>query len=168
MTFGTVFPEMAMGFAESVTHAVQVAETKEWSAEDVRQVVAACREVRQKFDAMGRLLRDALVEGVDAATFVRQEEPHLARLEKLLSQHAAILAEADRIQAPQSGHGEFLAEFEAMGKAMSGVRDLLRQALSAMTTPRRPVDWQRVQEAQAAHVRGETRPLEATPAPNGD
>ncbi len=60
MGFGTVFPEMVMEFAETVTHAVEVGEKNEWSAEDVRQVAKACQETRQKFRSLEAMLRTEL------------------------------------------------------------------------------------------------------------
>ena len=164
MVFGTVFPEMVMEFAETVTHAVEIGEKEEeWSAEDVRHVAVACRETGEKFGSMQEMLRNALTGGVDVAAFVKQEGPRLARLDKLLLRHSAILAEADRLQALSPETREVVADFEAMGRAMSLFRDLLKEALSKMTTPRFPIDWQRVEEAQAAVGRRETKPFHRTP-----
>jgi hypothetical protein len=162
MSISAVFPEVAMGFAESVTHAVAAAEKAQWSDEDVRQVRLACREVRQKFEWMDQIVRRALVDGVDAATFVAQAETHRTRLDRLLLQFSAIQA------AARSDDGEFVVEFEGMGKAISRVRDLLNEVLTKMKTPRRPIDWQRVEEAQAAYVRGETKPFKRAPTLDGD
>lgn len=167
MSFGTGFPEMVIGFAETVTQTVEAGEEKEWSAEDFRQVTAACREVREKFAAMDGMLRNALTQGVDPALFVRREEPRLARLDKLLSRHSAILAEADRLLTASPEMRALIAEYEALLKSMSQHRGLLNEALSKMKAPRRPIDWQKVQEAQAAFGRGETVPFQRTPEPTG-
>jgi hypothetical protein len=150
MGFGTVFPEMVIEFAETVTHVVEAGAEQELSAEDIQQVATACRETRDKFGSMQELLRKELTHGVDVATFVRWHEPRLARLDKLCLRHAAVLAEADRLKAIPSATRELIAEFEALGKAVARFRDLLKEALSKMKTPRRPIDWQRVQRAQEA------------------
>jgi hypothetical protein len=168
MGFSTVFPEMAMEFAETVTQAVEAGAEQELSAEDLRQVATACRETRDKFASLQEMLRNELTHGVDVATFVRQYEARLTRLDKLSLRHSAVLAEADRLKAVPSETQELIAEFEALGKAVCRFRDLLKEALSKMRTPRRPIDWQRVQAAQEAFRKGETRPFERTAGPRGD
>jgi hypothetical protein len=168
MGFGTVFPEMVMEFAETVTQAVEAGGEQDLSAEDIQQVAAAARETREKFRSMHELLRKELTLGVDTATFIQRHEPRLARLDKLSLRHAAVLAETDRLKAIPSETRDLIAEFEALGKAVSRFRDLLREALAKMMTPRRPVDWQRVQEAQEAFRKGETRPFERTPGSSND
>src|SRR5262245_55737323 len=99
MVFSTVFPEMALEFAETVTHAVEAGAEQELSAEDLRQVATACRETRDKFASLQEMLRKELTRGVDVATFVRQYEPRLARLDTLSSRHATALAETNRLKA---------------------------------------------------------------------
>jgi hypothetical protein len=168
MGYSTVFPEMVMGFAETVTHAVEVGESNKWSEEDARQITAACRETGDKFRSLEQILRLRLTEGVNAATFLKEEQLRLARLDKLLSQHAAALTESDRLQRVPSEALELIAAFEELGKTIARFRDLLKTAISKMNTPRRPVDWQRVQEAQAAFGKGETKPLDGTPDPDHD
>jgi hypothetical protein len=168
MGFGTIFPEMVMEFAETVTHAVEAGAEQALSAEDIRQVVTACRETREKFTSLQEMLRKELTHGVDTATFARQHEPRLARLDKLCLRHSTVLAEVDRLKAIPSESRELIAEFEALGKAVSRFRNLLKEALSKIKTPRRPIDWQRVQQAQEAFRKGETTPFERTPGPSGD
>jgi hypothetical protein len=157
---------MVMEFAETVTHAVEAGAGQELSAEDIQQVATACRETREKFTSMQEMLRKELTHGVDTATFVQRHEPRLARLDKLCLHHSAALAEADRLRAIPFETRELIAEFEALGKAVSRFRDLLKEALSKMKTPRRPIDWQRVQQAQEAYRKGETAPFERMPGPS--
>jgi hypothetical protein len=168
MGFGTVLPEMVIGFAETVTHAVEVGEAEDWQDEDLAPIIAACREVGQKFESMEEKLRQSLLHGVDVATFVARSEPPLLRLERLLVEQARIQAEMGRSSEGSSVEApELVAEFTAMGQAVGRFRDLLKNAISAMKAPRHLIDGKRFQEAQAAYLRGETQPFQSAPEPSG-
>jgi hypothetical protein len=168
MSFGTIVPDMVLGFAEAVTQAIEAGEQSEWSVEDVRQITLASRETREKIVVLDDMVRNQLKNGVDAATFAKQAEGLLVRLDKCLLQHSVVLAGMDRFQTTAPEMVELIAAFEELGKGASRHRDLLKEAVSKIRTPRRPIDWQQVQEVQAAFARGETASLAGTPRPGSD
>jgi hypothetical protein len=168
MSLDTVFPEMAAGFAESITHAVEVGEAQAWRDEDVPLIAAVCRYARQQFESRQEQLRRAILNGVDVGTFIAQREPELVRLEKLLQDCARSQLAVSSTDGVSVAARELAAELEALGEAVGHFRDLLQKALVRMKPPRQPLDWERVRKAQAAYLEGETKPLERSPQPVGE
>jgi hypothetical protein len=168
MGLDTVFPEIAMGFAETIAHAVEIGEAKQWRDEDIPLIIAVCRYARQKFESRREQLRQVVLNGVDVRGFVAQGEPQLLRLESLLQECVRTRATAGPMEGTSIESPELAAELEALGEAVDRFRDLLQKALAAMQAPRQPLDWERVRQAQAAYREGETKPLERSPQPGGE
>jgi hypothetical protein len=174
MTTDTILPEVVMDVGETVTRAVETKEKKDWSVEDLKLIANLARLTRDRFAAATVVLHEKLGQGVNAATFLKREEPRFPRLDKLVQRHCVLLAVLDRLQADatdpdfSSAARELTAVWEETGKAMSGLRDLLAEALAMMKAPRRPVDWERIRQAQAAFAQGETKPFKTATKANRD
>jgi hypothetical protein len=160
MVVSTVFPELVRRFAEAITQAVEAGEWEKWPPEDAAQFAAACQEIRQKVESFEERLRQTLAEGVDVATFK-------ATVGSLLPRWETLAAEMAHAQGVAAEAGEVLAEFTPLVRAVAGVRDLFKNALAVMDSPRPPMDWERVHAAQAAYLKGETKPFHGTQEQNG-
>jgi hypothetical protein len=167
MVVSTVFPDLMMDFTEAITKAVEVAEFEKWSPEDALQIAVACRELRQKMESFEEQLRRVLVQGVEVATFKARFGPLLSRWEKLASRHAAWLKKMGHVQGTAPAVAEAFTEFELLARTVGRVLDLLRNALDIADAPHSPIDWERVRAAQAAYLKGQTKPLHGAQEQNG-
>lgn len=171
MSHKTVFPDMLVGFAEAIaegindweaTHRVQAppSETSDElndSVEDISRIVDACRDVRRKVEQEIESLKKRLLRGVDAISFVAKNQPLLVRLDKMIVGNSATLAAADRLQQASGQSNELYRVFEELNESLIVYRDILKNGVSAMQSPRGPIDWDRVKAAQESLLKGETK-----------
>jgi hypothetical protein len=160
MVVSTVFSEMVLGFVKAVTQAVEQGEFERWSPEDARQFVAACLEVRLKVESLGDRVQQTLAEGVDVATFK-------ATFGSLHTRWESLALEMEGVRGSVNKAGEMGAEFEPLVRAVTRVRDLLQRAFAAIASPHPSLDWQRIQDAQEAYRKGDTKPFQAAQERNG-
>ena len=57
---------------------------------------------------------------------------------------------------------EMISRFEDLDSDLTSLRQFLLEALEKAKKPARPIDWQRVREAEEAYARGETKPFRKT------
>src|SRR5947209_3145470 len=113
MSLETVFPDMVVGFAETIAKTVELNEQNamrrgaampgpyyEWWKEDVLRVTTACREVREKVETAKESIRQRLMSGVEVASFLATREPVVSRLDSIILRNSATLAEANGLQGP--------------------------------------------------------------------
>ncbi len=167
MAGATVIPRMVIGFAETITHEVEIEETPEWHGEDAAKMADECREVREKLDALRIGLEKSLANGIVANTFIDAYEPTVPRLEKLVERGNRAGARLQNLQITSALDRDYVEEFGAMTKAAERYLALVRKTLAVMRPADRPIDWEEVRKAQAAHGRRESRPLRMS-GPDGE
>jgi hypothetical protein len=162
MGVNTVIPRVVIGYAEAIAHEVEADYALDWREEDAVQMTADCREVRERFDSLCHQLRDELGRGVLTSSFVAAFEPTLQRLEKLVEQCDQVAVDLNKLEGGSPAFRSCIEEFGAMGGAARRYLSFLKSALSTMASGQWQVDWKTVEEAQAAHARGESRPFKVS------
>jgi hypothetical protein len=160
MGAGTVFPEAVMEaagtFATTLESAAEEWLTDVWD-EETSDVVSLIRELRRNIQHFPRDFKQFLSRGVDASRFVKRWEPILDRHGDS-SASVSKVVEAIRARGSAPRNSAILTELEGMGEDMGAAMDFLRNILAHMKV-RRPIDWMRVEAAQAAYERGEMKPF---------
>jgi hypothetical protein len=161
MVVSTVFPEMMMKFAETITQVVGTGQSATLPPEDAHQIAAVCREIRLRMESFEKTRRQELAHGVDVATFKAKVGLILPQVEKLA-------AEMEHAQGVAPEGSEVAAEFALLAQAVARIRDLFRNIVAILNAPRPPIDWKRVKDAQAAYSKGDTKPFSGAQEQNGN
>jgi hypothetical protein len=156
MATATVFPDLAVGLVEKMAEAFGDHKVQELPPEEIAAATSICRAIRHLFTAARHSVERSLSEGVDVKAFTARYDPTLSSLELISVSVARVAASAG--PAPDLA-GEFLSELRALGGDVADLQHLLGEALSKAKAPLRPIDWDRVREAEAAYARGETKPV---------
>ncbi len=128
-----------------------------WDPRSLQLCLNVLREIRASATDTRQAVEEELAGGVEARSFTRHYGPFLAAAD----QHVALVRELlDRLSPPADPASEgLLAELRLLEREHTAFRDLLGEALSRASEPPRPVDEGRVRAAEAAHARGETKPI---------
>jgi hypothetical protein len=153
--------DLALGIAEKVNAAFAAGQVEQLQADEFAASSATCRFLRDLFEKARRSIEATLSAGVDARAFAAHYGGAVAGLDGMLQTVERIVAHAQDRQLSQAA-GQFLADYQELGRAMADLRGLLVEALAKAGAPTRPVDWDRIRAAEAAHARGETKPFQRT------
>jgi hypothetical protein len=157
-----VYPIIAQGLMDTIARAMAAEHIEEWPPEAVDGAVANCQQARRALRGIRQNLEQMLCAGVTAQAFLAQNE-----LPMQLAGRAA--AELDRLRNELSHRPlapklkEFLSESEALVREYTDLHDFLAGVFAKAKAPPRPIDWNRVQEAERAFACGETRPFQRHP-----
>jgi hypothetical protein len=116
--------------------------------ETIRLGVGVVRELRESVARMRRELEDNLAEGVEARSFARSSGPTLPVMDEYLLQLGGLLEELSGADGtPAEG---FVTELRLLEKETEAFRDRLAEALSLVSQPPGPVDWDRLKRESDA------------------
>jgi hypothetical protein len=157
-----VYPILANGLIDTITSAMQAEPVDEWSPEAVEEAVSLCRQARRAVQSIRDDREQALQAGQEAKGFVAQNEPLAQILSGKLAVFSRLVEEfSDRVLTPRMK--EFVSESQALAHEATDLHSFLEEALAKAKAPPRPIDWNRVQAAEAASARGETKPFQRRP-----
>jgi hypothetical protein len=157
-----VYPILASGIIHTITNAMQAEAVEEWSAEAVEAAISLCRQARRAVKDIRHEQEQMLQGGMQAKAFVAQIEPRA----QIMGRGLAVLS---RLVEGQGGRAldprmqNFLSESQALVREAADLQSFLSEALAKAKVPPRPMDWNRVQEAEGAYARGETKPFQKHP-----
>jgi hypothetical protein len=112
------------------------------------------------------MLEILLAEGGEARSLATTLNPYLLDFEESLATIQGTTQMGRSLQAdPEIGQwpqfeaqiGSFMAEMLLLEQELQATRDLLATVLARASQPPPPIDWDRVQAAEEAYARGETK-----------
>lgn len=169
MGAGTVFPEAVMAAAGSFAATLENG-SAEWLVdgwgEETSDAVAFIRGLRKNLQHFPRDMKHFLSRGVETSLFVKHWQPILDRHGDTSAGMLKIAA-ALRARAAAPSDSVILSELQGMGEDMGAAMSFLRDLLALMKV-RRPIDWIRVEAAQAAYKRGEMKPFQGIAGADAD
>jgi hypothetical protein len=125
--------------------------------ESLRLSLGTVRNLCENTANMRRVLVGVLAEGVEARSLLRDSGPLLASIDEQITKVQKLV---ERLSLLEDDASKSLAmELCLLQQAYQSFRDLLAEALSRASAAPRVVDWERVQAAEEAHARRETKPF---------
>ena len=162
-----VLPILATGQLDTIFRAVQAGPIRDWPAEAIQLVIAQCRQAVSAIQIARRSYDALLRQGTDANSFVAQTEPFLRTLRSVPAESSKVL-EQFKGQVLEPPLRELWSAFVAMTLEAADLIGFLETAIATANLPSKPIDWERVRQAEEAYMRGETKPFPAeAPASNG-
>ena len=154
-----LLPELAMGSAETMRRLLEQPRKGALSPTQGRNLI------RYSLHAL-HLIRDAwasvqmsLARGVEATAFEADCEQVTAALDHyLLASSLARQAVGEQPRSERRAHQ--LARLAKAEEEARRIRGAVQEALASSRRPPRPIDWDAVAEAEAAHARGEHRSID--------
>jgi hypothetical protein len=157
MAAATCVADLALGFAAKMTEVLEA--VPELTAEEVSVVIRTCRFLRDLFTEARRSAEAALAAGACAQAFAAKYENTVADLDATLRIVERMLTQARTNPLPALTE-ELVSNYQSLRGDLTGFRQFLGEALAKVKTPVRPIDWKRIQEAETAYARGETKPFQ--------
>jgi hypothetical protein len=164
MTTATVLPELSVSFAQRTTAAFETANLDEMTPGEVARNVELLSALRQVLRLARHSIEEVLSRGVDAGEFAAKYERAVSDLGPLAEALGRVVAKTQAKLAPAHAK-ELGSHFQALAADIANHRQFFATAVAKAKAPPRPIDWQRVQEAEAAYARGETKPFQQSSAP---
>jgi hypothetical protein len=156
MTTTTMLPGR---FVETMADMLETGSVQEMTSEEVSVAISMCVLLQGIFSRARRAIEEGLSQGVDGCEFVAKYERAVTDLEEVLTTAQRVVAKAR--MSPLSPSVElFISNYGALMDDMLSLRQFLAEAVAKAKQPVRPIDWNRVQEAEAAYARGETKPFQ--------
>jgi hypothetical protein len=159
MTTTTVIPDYAETFAVSIGDMIEEKKVEELNPEQASAAIDMCGILRALMASERRKIEEQLSKGMDAKEFAAKYEPTVARLETVLTKIHRLVTDA-RTRAPSSLAEQFVANYHDLVDEILRLHRFLADAVALAKKPRRPIDWERVHQAEEAYERGETKPFQ--------
>jgi hypothetical protein len=161
MATPTMFPDLAVGFAEKMANTFE-GRIKELTPDQVSTAIRACAFLQDLFAQARRSIEEELSQGVEARAFADKYERLATDLEPVLATTQRLVTEA-RTSSHSEPVEQVVSSYRALMDEMLSLHEFLAKAVAKAKLPARPVDWKRVQEAEAAYASGETKPFQRSP-----
>ncbi|HWG47076.1 MAG TPA: hypothetical protein VN688_30205 [Gemmataceae bacterium] len=166
MAPATFETDLAVGFTGTLNEILEKMEVL--STKDVHTAILVCNFIHNLFKDARRGIENGLRQGVEARSFATTYERAVAELDRVRGAVARVLEKARTSHLPTLGE-EFISSYEDLTADLDRLRQFLAEAVIKAKAPPRPIDWDRVREADAAYARGETMPfLKSSPSRNID
>jgi hypothetical protein len=149
-----MLPDLIAGF----TQAVERVRVEEMTPEDASAAIRLCVFLQGLFAEARQEIEEELSRGVDARAFAARYKRMVAGLDAILLTHRGV-TKAQASELPSPGE-QFIVSYQALLDDLSSLHQLLAEALAKAKLPVRPVDWKRVQEAEDAYAKGQTKPFQ--------
>ena len=154
-----MFPGLAVEWAEAMADAFETCKLEELTAEQVSTGIRMCVLLQDLFAQARQSIVEALSQGVEAGEFAAKYERALTSLEAVLTTTQRVVTKARTSPLPPAAE-QFVCSYRALMDDMLALHQFLAEAVAKAKLPIRPVDWKRVQAAEAAYTRGETKPFQ--------
>jgi hypothetical protein len=162
MATATMFADLAVGFAETMAKTFEMGRVEELTPEEVSTAIRMCVFLQDLFAQARRSIAEALSQGVDARAFAAKYEQAVTDLEAVLTTAQRVVTKARTSPLPPPAE-QFISSYRALMDDMLSLHEFLAEAVAKAKLPVRPIDWKRVQEAEAAYAKGETKPFQTAP-----
>jgi hypothetical protein len=159
MATATIFPELAVEFAERMANRFEEGKVEELTPDEVSTAIRMCVFLQDLFAQARRSIVEGLSQGVDARAFAAKYERAVTKLAAVLITAQRVVTKARTSTLPPPAE-QFVSSYRALMDDMLGLHQVLAEAVAKAKLPPRPVDWKRVQDAEAAYARNETKPFE--------
>jgi hypothetical protein len=159
MATATMLPDLAVGLAETMADAFETRRVEELTSDEVSAAIFACHFLRDLFAMARRSIADGLARGADARAFAARYEQGVTGLEAVLTATERVVRKARTGPLPPPAE-QFLSNYRALMDDILSLHQFLAEAVAKAKLPARPIDQQRVHEAEAAYARGETKPFQ--------
>jgi hypothetical protein len=154
-----VYPILASGLIDTLTNALQAKPVEEWPPEAIDDAIALCRRARRAVTGIRQEQEQKLQDGVQAKAFMADIEPLTQSIGPGLSALSR-LADGLNSHTVATPMRDFLLEAQALVREAADLHRFLSTALAKAKAPPRPMDLNRVREAEEAYARGETKPFQ--------
>lgn len=131
----------------------------DWPEHSHQLCLEVLRKMRENAATMRPVLEDILGRGVEARSFVREYSPLLSSTNNHLAGLRELVEAGERLSAEHAEFESMAAEFRRLEQETQAFRDFLAEAIAQASKPPRPIDWDRVRQAEQAYARGETKPF---------
>jgi hypothetical protein len=162
MATATFSSDLAIGIAEKMAQVVEKVGVEELNPEQASTGIRMCGFLQELFAQARRSIEEGLSAGVDAREFAAKYERGVIGLEAIMTMTQQAVTKARTSQLSPAAE-QFVSSYRASMDEMRSLHQFLVEALAKAKLPARPIDWNRVQEAEAAFARGETKPLQRSP-----
>jgi len=162
MAIATILPDLAVEFAERMANRFDEGKVEELTPDEVATAIRMCAFLQDLFAQARRSLVEGLSQGVDARAFAAKYERAVTELGAVLITAQRVVTKARTSILPPPAE-QFLSSYRALMDDMSSLHGVLAEAVAKAKLPLRPVDWKRVQDAEAAYASNETKPFERSP-----
>jgi hypothetical protein len=162
MATATMLPDLAVGFAETMVSTFETRRVEELTPEEISTAIRMCVFLQDLFAQARRSIAEGLSQGVDAGEFATKYQRAVTDLEAVLTTAQRVVTKARTSPLPPAAE-QFVSSYRALMDDMLSLRQFLADAVAKAKLPVRPIDWKRVQEAEAAYARGETNPFQRSP-----
>jgi flagellar biosynthesis chaperone FliJ len=142
---------------QTVEDEVSAKPVSEWSEQTLQLCLDQLRSISKTVNEMHQLLEEKLAAGVEARSFARDYNRHLAITSVCIAKIRRLIERAS--SAKDRGSKSLAAELNSVEQKIQAFHNLLADALAPASEARRPVDWERVRASEEAHARGETKPF---------
>ncbi len=153
-----VYPIFAGGLFDTIVRAMQTVRAEEWPAEVVEEGISLCQQARRLIRGSRHEIERLLRHGCEAKMFVTLVEPPELLWQSFFTFSRVVEELGNRDVSPLTGN--FLSEAQALSREAADLHRFLSAALAKANIPPRPIDWQRVKDAEEAYSRGETKPFQ--------
>jgi hypothetical protein len=154
-----MFSDLAVGMAEKMAQAFETGRLEELTPEQVSIGIRMCGFLQELFAHARRSIEEGLSQGVEAKAFAARYERAVNELEAVLTMTERVVTKARTSQLPPPAD-QLVSRYRALMDDMISLHQFLAEAVAKAKLPARPMDWNRVQEAEAAFARGETKPFQ--------
>ena len=149
MATTTVIPDFAETFAVSIGDMIEEEKVEELNPEQALAAVDMCGRLRALMVSERQKIEEELSKGMDAKEFVAKYEPTVARLETVLTKiHHLVTKARTRPRSPLVEH--FVASYHDLVDEILKLHQFLADAVALAKKPRRPIDWERLHQAEEA------------------
>jgi hypothetical protein len=162
MATATIFPDLAVGCAQTLANTLETVGVEELAPEEVLTAIRMCAFLQDLFAQARQSIIERLSQGVDARAFAARYERVVSDLEAALTTTQRVVTKARTTPLPPTPE-QLISNYRALMDDMLSLHQFLAAAVAKAKLPMRPVDWNRVQEVKAAYARGETKPFQRSP-----
>lgn len=151
--------DLAVGFARQMASAFETDNVEQLAPDQALTAIHLCKFLQSLFADARRSIDSRLAQGVDASTFAGTYGRAVADLETALAATERVVARGrDASLSPQAAL--FVSSYRDLMDEMLGLRKFLQEAVAKAKLPPRAVDRKRIDAAEAAFDRGQTRPFQ--------
>jgi hypothetical protein len=158
MATATLLPNLAVEWAGTMANAFQTGRVDALTPEELRAAMSMCAALQDLFASARRSIAERLAQGVDAGAFATDYEQLVVGLKELWSTTERTVTKAGTSPLPPAAE-QFVASYRSLTDEIAGLHQFLANAVAKAKQPLGAIDKRRVQEAEAAYARGETKPF---------
>ncbi len=156
MATATMVPDLLVGLAATMANAFETRSVVELPPDDLSAGLSLCVSLQDLVKKARRSIEEGLSQGVDARAFAAKYERAVTGLETVLTTTERIITRARTSPLPPPAE-QFVSGYRALLDDMISLHQFLAEAVAKAKLPVRPIDWNRVKEAEDAYARGETK-----------